>query len=136
MVSTILLDEHLGGFLRYLESLTFSDYWREIADFIGLRFVRLGAVGIAAGASDLAIWRFCQSNGFYLLTDNRAQETPDALGAVIAVEGTVESLPVFTIGSMDSFRTERTYGEALIKSLLQYLFDPEQIRGAGRLFLP
>ena len=64
-MSTILLDEHLGGYLRYLESLTFSDYWREIAQWLDLRFVRLSDVGIPTGTSDQAIWRFCQENGLY-----------------------------------------------------------------------
>ncbi|MCE9532810.1 MAG: ACP S-malonyltransferase [Planctomycetes bacterium] len=135
-MSTILLDEHLGGYAGYLESLTYSDYWREIAEAIELRFVQLDDVGIAAGTSDLVIWRFYQANGLYLLTDNRSESATDSLGTVISAEGTAESLPVFTIGSMNRFRTERDYGEALAKSLLQHLFDRERIRGTGRLFIP
>ncbi len=135
-MSTILLDEHLGGFLGYLESLTYSDYWREIAEAVDLRFVRLDDVGIAAGTSDLDIWRFCQANRLYLLTDNRAQHTADALGAVIAAENAVDSLPVFTISDMDSFRNERSYAQKLAESLLDYLLTPANVRGAGRLYLP
>jgi predicted nuclease of predicted toxin-antitoxin system len=135
-VSTVLLDEHLDGFLRYLESLTFNDTWREIAEAIELRFVRLRDVGIASATSDQGIWRFCQANGYYLLTDNRAENTADALGAVILTEGTPSSLPVFTIGDMDRFRLERSYGESLTERLLEYLLDPENVRGTGRLYLP
>lgn len=83
---------------------------------------------MVAGTSDQFIWRICQAKGYYLLTDNRSETTADALGAVISTEGTAESLPVFTIDSMDRFRTERSYGEALVKSLLQHLFDRERIR--------
>jgi hypothetical protein len=132
-VSTILLDEHLDGFLRYLESLIFNDAWREIARAIELRFVRLRDVGIAAGTSDLEIWRFCQTNGLYLLTDNRAETTADSLGAVIAADNTPASLPVFTISDMDSFRNERGYAEKLAESLIDFLLTPENVRGAGRV---
>ncbi len=112
-MSTILLDEHLDGFLRYLESLMFNDTWREIASAIELRFVRLREVGIAAGKSDLEIWRFCQTNGLYLLTHNRAETTADSLRPVIAAENSPNSLPVFTLSDMDSFRNERGYAEKL-----------------------
>ncbi len=136
MASTILLDEHLDGFVLYLESLTFSDYWREVAEWLSLRFVRLSDVGLIVGTSDRDIWHFCQDRGLYLMSDNRSQSTADSLGAVIAAEGAPESLAVFTIGDLDRFRKERTYGEAVAKSLLQHLFEPDSIRGAGRLFLP
>jgi len=133
---TVLLDEHLDGYLSFLESLTFNDLWREIADGIHLNYVRLRDVGIASGTSDRDIWRVCQSQGFYLLTDNRSQTDEDALGIVMLTEGTSQSLPVFTIGDMDRFRTERTYAESLVERLLEYLFNPERIHGTGRLYLP
>lgn len=136
MATTILLDEHLDGYLGYLESLTFNEPCREIAEAIELRFVRLRDVGIAKGVSDRDIWRFCQSNNIYLLTNNREETTEDALGSVIMAEGRPDSLPVFTISDMKRFRSERSYGEALAEGLLDCLFEPDIYLGAGRLYLP
>jgi len=133
---TVLLDEHLDGYLTFLESLTFNDLWRDIAEGIGLSYSRLRDVGISSGTLDREIWRFCQSQGLYLLTDNRSQTDEDALGSIILAEGTAESLPVFTISDMDRFRNEREYSEGLVERLLEYLFDPERVLGAGRLYLP
>jgi len=46
------------------------------------------------------------------------------------------SLSGFTISDMDKFRTEHSFGAALAESLFDHLLRRENIRGAGRLFLP
>ena len=131
-----LLDEHLNGFLRYFDSLTFNDDWGDVPTQIGVRYICLADIGLAAGTTDREIWRLCQANGYYLLTDNREQSTDESLGTILETEGTAASLPVFTIGDMNRFRNERGYAEQAVDRLLDYLFDPDRIRGAGRFFIP
>jgi hypothetical protein len=45
-------------------------------------------------------------------------------------------VPVFTISDIARFRSERDYVEAVVAKLLEYLIDADNIRGAGRLYLP
>jgi hypothetical protein len=46
------------------------------------------------------------------------------------------SLPVFTISDIHRLRSEREYVEALVAKLLECLMDADNLRGAGRLYLP
>jgi hypothetical protein len=135
-VCTILLDENLTGFLRYLDSLTFNESWGDVPTQMGVRYLCLADVGLAAGTSDRDIWRASQTNRFYLLTDNREQSTEESLGTIIENDGTPTSMPVFTIGNLNRFRNEREYAEQAIKRLLDYLIEPNSILGMGRLFIP
>jgi hypothetical protein len=135
-VCTILLDENLTGYLRYMDSLTFNDYWRDLTTRMGVRYVSLADVGLVPGTPDRGVWRLCQSNGYYLFTDNRTQSTDGSLGRIIADEGTRTSLPVFTIGDKHRFHNEREYAQEVVDRMLDYLFTPDNILGTGRLFLP
>lgn len=136
MVLTILLDEQLTGFLRYFDALTFNDTWGDVPSLMGVRYLCLANVGLSTGTSDRDIWFVCQSKGYYLLTDNREESSEESLGTIISTERTPTSLPVFTIGNMNRFRSERGYAEQVIYQLLDYLFEPDKILGAGRLYIP
>jgi hypothetical protein len=82
------------------------------------------------------VWRFCQENGYYLLTANRNRESEDSLEATIEREGTAESLPVFTFADADRIYQSTAYRDKVVESLLEYLLDADNLRGTGRLFLP
>jgi hypothetical protein len=43
---------------------------------------------------------------------------------------------VFTIADVDKLRTSRDYAERVMIRLYEYLLDIDNVRGAGRLFLP
>jgi len=126
----------LTGFLRYFDSLTFNDNWGDIPTRMGVRYICLADIGLTTGTTDRDIWRVCQANGYYLLTDNREQTTEESLGIILENEGTPTSLPVFTIGDMNRFRNEREYAEQAVDQLLDYLFEPDSILGTRRLFIP
>jgi hypothetical protein len=79
---------------------------------------------------------FCQDQRFYLITDNRNQDTSDSLGSMIRTRNLVTSMPVFTISDIARFRSEPNYVEAVVAKLLEYLFDADNIQGTGRLYLP
>ena len=70
------------------------------------------------------------------MTANRNQESEDSLEATIRREGTSSSLPVFTLPDADGIYRSASYLDQVVESLLGYLLDEENCRGAGRLFLP
>lgn len=43
---------------------------------------------------------------------------------------------VFTISDINRLRSEHEYAQAVVAKLLEYLFDADNIRGTGRLYLP
>jgi hypothetical protein len=130
------LDENIDGYAEYLSRFVFSPEWNEISSLLGVKIVTFADVGLATGTPDEQVWELCQQQQFYLITDNRNQDTPDSLEMMIRTRNLTTSLPVFTISAIDRFRTEREYVEALVSKLLEYLMDADNIRGAGRLFLP
>ena len=71
-----------------------------------------------------------------LITSNRNDDGPDSLEATIRTHGTPHSLPVFTLADAKRVLKERSYAELVADRLLEYLFDIEGLRGAGRLYLP
>jgi hypothetical protein len=136
MALTILLDENIEGYAEYLARFVFSPEWNDIGTLLGVRIVTFDQVGLAKGISDEQVWDFCQQHLFYLLTDNRNDDKPDSLEAIIRTRTLPSSLPVFTISDINRFRSERQYTEALVAKLLEYLFDAGNLVGAGRLYLP
>jgi hypothetical protein len=135
-VLTILLDENIDGYAEYLSRFLFSPAWSEISSLLEVGIVTFEEVGLAKGTPDEQIWEVCQQQQFYLLTDNRNEDKPDSLGAMIRTRTLPTSLPVFTISDIHRFRSERDYVEALVTKLLEYLMDTDNLRGAGRLYLP
>jgi Domain of unknown function (DUF5615) len=135
-VLTILLDENLEGYAAYLTRLVFSPEWSEISSMLGVRIVTLEQVGLSKGTPDEQIWELCQQQQFFLVTDNRNEEKPDSLERMIRTNNRPTSLPVFTISDVNRFRNEHNYVEAVVAKLLEYLFDADNILGAGRLYLP
>jgi hypothetical protein len=86
--------------------------------------------------ADLEVWQKCQEEELVLITANRNADSPDSLKTTIRTHGTVASLPVFTLADANRGLTERTYAELVDERLLEYLFDIENLRGAGRMYLP
>jgi hypothetical protein len=84
----------------------------------------------------LEIWRTCQTEQLILITDNRNLDAPDSLEAAIREHNQPESLPVFTISDLKTFRKSRTYAEKVLEDLYDYLLQIDEVRGTGRLYLP
>lgn len=82
------------------------------------------------------IWRTCQREGLVLITGNRNKRGPESLEAVIQGENQLDSLPVITISNADRVLQDRLYAEKVAESLLDYLLRIEEVRGAGRLYVP
>src|SRR5207253_7633078 len=113
-----------------------DDAWRELWHSLDLEVTTFREIGLAADASDAVIWQTCQNQELVLITGNRNKDGPDSLEATLRTQNTSESLPVFTIGSPDDVLHSKRYAHRVVERLLEYLFDIDQYRGIGRIYLP
>lgn len=109
---------------------------RELWQHLNLVTPSFAEVGLIPRSPDIDVWRICQVEELILITANRNEEGPDSLEATIRIEGTPQSLPVFTLADANRVLNERSYAERVADRLLEYLYDIEQLRGVGRLYLP
>jgi hypothetical protein len=136
MVVTLLIDANIDGHGDLLAMRLGIDYWRELRDYFDIRLLHFEQVGLDRNATDDVVWRLCQENDFYLLTENRNHESADSLEATIRREGTAESIPVFTLSDADRIYHSPAYIDEVLDTLLEYLVDEANYRGTGRLYLP
>jgi hypothetical protein len=69
------------------------------------------------------------------LTANRKMKGEDTLEKTIREENTPTSLPVLTIGKVDSL-SNREYRERCAARLSEIILYPETCVGVGRVFIP
>src|SRR6266478_3919273 len=98
-----------------------TDTWRELRDHLVIQFLHFEQAGLDRTAKDDVVWRYCQQNGFYLLTANRNLEAEDSLEATIRREGMAQSLPVFTLADADRLFQSAAYLDKVAETLLDYL---------------
>ena len=101
-----------------------------------LTLVTFEELGLDRQASDAELWRVCQREQIVLITNNRNADGPDSLELIVRDENQPGSLPVFTLASAERIRTDNTYAEKTAERLLEYLVYLNEIRGAGRIYLP
>jgi hypothetical protein len=135
-VITLLVDANLDGHAELLEMRLAAAAWRELRDYLELRFLYFEQAGLDRAATDDVVWRFCQAQRLYLITANRNRDSDDSLEATIQREGTSNSLPVFTLADAGRIFQSAAYLDRVVEKLLDYLLYPETYRGAGGLFLP
>jgi len=91
-------------------------------------------------ASDDIVWRRCQQERLALVTANRNYDDSSSLEAMIRNDSREDSLPVFTVGSVQRMSGEREYVHRVAIDLLEYLIqfkkDPHSLLGSGRLYVP
>lgn len=132
----LLADANIMGHIEYLARLMQTGSWAVFWQDLGLVLRHFADVGLSLSSTDLEIWQRCQAEQLLLVTDNRNADSPDSLEAVIRLHNTPQSLPVFTIADVDKLRTSRDYAERVMIRLYEYLLEMDNVRGAGRLFLP
>ena len=132
----LLADANIMGHVEYLARLMQAGSWGGFWQDLDLVLLHFAEVGLSPSATDLEIWQRCQAEQLLLITDNRNADSPDSLEAVIRLHNTPQALPVFTIADVDKLRTSQAYAERVMIRLYEYLLDIENVRGAGRLFLP
>jgi hypothetical protein len=122
---------HLTRLLRLFESADRRELWGALS----LARFDFADIGLPLDATDRAVWEKCQSDQLLLITANRNDDGPDSLEAALR-GSTAESLPVITVGDLAKLMTDSSYAESAADRLLEYLYDIDQLRGTGRLFLP
>lgn len=132
----IMSDVNMEGQSRIIiENLrrgTFSEVWEEL----GFQLSFFADHCLQPNLPDRDVWRFCQANGWVLLTDNRNADDKDSLQQTIAEEGTLTSLPIITVSNATRLVKDLNYRQDVAISLLEYLLDIDLYRGSGHLYLP
>ncbi|MBI3821065.1 MAG: DUF5615 family PIN-like protein [Planctomycetes bacterium] len=132
----ILTDIHMGVSTEILIGKMQSETWLDLWNRLGLDLFQFEDLGLAAASTDREIWQRCQDDELIFITNNRNEDSADSLGTTIRLHGTLQSLPVFTIGDLDRFRKTKSYADEVVEQLYDYLLDIDRYRGAGRLYLP
>ena len=132
----IMADNDVLGHVRTLvqvcESPPWSDFWQETQ----CEFISFGELGLAEDATDAQVWQACQDNDVVLITGNRNAESPESLEVTIRELNNDRCLPVLTLADQDRVLRDRSYAGAVAERLLEILFDLDNLRGSGRLYLP
>jgi hypothetical protein len=135
-VPVVLIDANIQGHGVHIWMRLQTSEWHEFTTSLDVSFCTFREVGLDPAAADNVVWRFCQSQGFYLLTSNRNEDSEESLEATLRREGTADSLPVFTLPLPDCIFSSPAFLERVIAKLFDYVLDADNIRGTGRLYLP
>jgi hypothetical protein len=135
-VIALLADVNIQGHIGRLVQRMQSDQWRDFWDLLDLRYLTFPDLGLIAADTDAVVWQRCQESQVFLVTNNRNDDGPDSLAATIRTRNTPQHLPVFTIGDADGILAGTEYADKVIDRLFRYLFELDNIRGTGRLYLP
>ena len=129
---TLLSDHDIEGKVFLLWGTIAASGWLET---LPLRLVRFRDIGLPPDSTDRTVWRFAQTNGMILLTNNRNMEGIDSLEQTIRDENTATSLPVLTIGDFDRI-ADRIYRENCATRLIEIIVYLDDYLGVGRMFIP
>lgn len=132
----ILVDANIEGHGAHIARRMQAAEWHDLAAALDVSFRWFRDVGLDRADADDVVWRFCQSEGFYLLTSNRNEEAENSLEATLRREGTPTSLPIITLPLPDRVFQSAIFLERVVEKLLDYMLYADNIRGAGRLYLP
>lgn len=132
----ILADINVGRQQRAILAIWTADTWRDLWTPLELCVESFQTLGLPFDSPDDLIWRTCQREELVLVTGNRNDDVPDSLQATIRAENQPGNLPVITIADQDRVLRDRLYAEKVAERLLDYLLRIDEVRGAGRLYVP
>jgi hypothetical protein len=135
-VKGILADVNNEGHVRRVRDLLNDPARIELWAGLNLETYRFQDFALSHDSPDTIVWERCQQEQLILLTSNRNDDGPESLVAAIRADNTPNSLPVFTFANPDRFLNDRAYANRVVDRLLEYLWDIEKCRGAGRLYVP
>ena len=104
-----------------------------------LRIVIFRDLGLSADLDDRALWNFCQTDGWVLLTDNRNHDGPDSLDATLSDTWKTGLLPVLTLSSKGRFEHDRDYAQRVASGVAEILFgivQEQQYCDRPRIYVP
>lgn len=125
----------LGQFQR-LVIVCQSPAWISVWEGLEVEVTTFAEFGLSENAPDTEVWRICQENDIILVTGNRSAKEPESLEQTIRTHADSQSLPVITLGDSDRILHDAAYAERAAERLLEFLLDSDDLRGAGRLYIP
>jgi hypothetical protein len=123
---------HVRTLIQICEAPPWDEFWRELECDVHA----LSDIGLAEDSNDSEVWHACQEYGIVLITGNRNAERPDSLELTIRQHNEEHCLPVITLADQSRILRDRPYAETIAERLLEILFDLDQLRGTGRLYVP
>jgi len=132
----LLADANIEGHIGRLLARFETDAWHELWAGLSLATASFASLSLPRNISDMDLWRICQARELVLITANRNADGPDSLEASIRAFNTPDCLPVVTIADADRILADGAYAEKVAEQLIEYLYDIENYRGAGRLYVP
>jgi len=132
----ILSDHDVEGQVEHLFTIWSSSDWIELWQWLGYNVETFRSLGLPRDILDSELWKFCQANEIVLITGNRNADGEDALEVTIERFNQSDSLPVLTIGDADRVIFDREYAQRVASQIVDFLFDLDSVRGAGRLYVP
>lgn len=132
----LLADVNIQGIVDDLSEWFQSEDWNYYWTELGIDYFHFSDFGLDPEEHDDVIWRLCQKEGLFLITDNRNNDGPRSLEQTILNENRPERLPVLTVSNKQKLRQNRTYAWKVLESLFTVLIEIDDYRGAGRVFLP
>ena len=133
----VLADVNIEGQARELVDAFFgSEEWSEFWNSLGIPFLVFANIGLATDTPDDIVWQTCQDNELVLITGNRNKDGPTSLEAPLRERVKPESLPVITVSRPNTLGASSAYMARVGVKLLELLYDIEQYRGTGRLYVP
>lgn len=132
----ILADNDVDGHWRYILELLQQEPWREFWAEMGFAVHTFETLGLPRDTCDSELWRECQKRQIILITGNRNRAGPDSLEAEIQTHNSSGCLPVLTLANRQRILRDTDYAQRTAERLLEYLFDIDKLRGAGRLYVP
>lgn len=132
----ILADNNCQGQFDFLVQLLRSGYRLELWEALEVDIREFVDVELQPESSDAEIWHVCQREELVLITANRSADGADSLERTIRDHNHSTCLPVVTISDSDRVVYDRNYAERSADRLLEILFEIENYRGTGRLFIP
>ncbi|MFN0121303.1 MAG: DUF5615 family PIN-like protein [Blastocatellia bacterium] len=131
MTIRILFDHDVEGFDVFLMTGLRETGW---GDELTFEFLRLRDLGLPDDCTDRDIWRRCQQDQLFLITQNRNSDDDTSLQATPDTENTFDSLPVITIPDAEKFKLA-DYRQQAAYRLVEIILDLDNYLGVGRIFI-
>jgi len=134
MMQVILSDHNCEGQAELIFNvLRFDGTWLEL---VPMELKWFSDVNLSDKTNDEDVWKFCQKNGYILLTGNRSTKDGEkSLEFQIRKEQVKECLPVLTIGNLKRINSDVVYRVKCAENLAQIIYDLDLHLGRVRLYL-
>jgi len=133
-MQVILSDHNCEGQAELIFNvLRFDGTWLEL---VPMELKWFSDVNLSDKTNDEDVWKFCQKNGYILLTGNRSTKDGEkSLEFQIRKEQVKECLPVLTIGNLKRINSDVVYRVKCAENLAQIIYDLDLHLGRVRLYL-